>query len=386
MRGQRGRRRDRSNEHRGLDGRPFRAQHGRLALLLRFTHRRESTITPPAWYRGVVMRLAWVILVGLTASVAYADDSAGETPWSQGVSDENKAKAQVLLDAGNQLFVDNRFAEALEKYQAAVALWDHPAIRFNIVRALIGLDRPVEAAENLEQSLRYGKAPLTDAIYAEARAYQKLLAGQIANVQISCAQSGAKISLDGATFLDACPGTKRARLRPGKHLVVGELAGHLTKTLEVLALPAQEESIDVKLIDLSHATVSRRHWDVWKPWAIAGGGAALAALGGLLQWRAAADMDQYEATLALECPAGCDPGEVSPSTGRLESRAVVENRIAIGAMITGGAVAAAGIALVVLNRPREVLDDAMYRREAERTSVTALISDQAIGVGVRGAF
>jgi hypothetical protein len=332
------------------------------------------------------MRLGWVILVGLVGGVAHADDSAAETPWSQGVSDDAKAKAQVLLDEGNQLFVDNRFAEALEKYQAAVALWDHPAIRFNIVRALIGLDRPVEAADSLEQSLRYGKAPLTEAIYAEARAYQKLLAGQIASVEISCAQSGAKISLDGATFLGACPGTKRARLRPGKHLVVGELAGHMTKTLEVLALPAQQESIDVKLVDLSRATISRRRWSAWKPWAAAGGGAALAALGGLLQWRAAADMDQYEATLALECPAGCDPASVSPSTAGLESRAVVENRIAIGAIVTGGAVAAAGIALVILNRPREVLDESLYRREAERTSITAVVSDQAVSFGVRGSF
>src|SRR3954464_3016711 len=97
-------------------------------------------------------------------------------------------------------------------------------------------------------------------------------------------------------------------------------------------------------------------------------------------------MDQYNATVAVEGPAGCHPGEASDATLALERRATLENRIAIGTMITGGVAAAAGIALVILNRPREVLDEGLYRREAERAHVTAQVSDHAFGLGLAGSF
>jgi hypothetical protein len=60
-----------------------------------------------------------------------------DTPWSRGVTDAAKAQAQALLEEGNALIVQNLFREALAKYEAALAAWDHPAIRFNMVRALI---------------------------------------------------------------------------------------------------------------------------------------------------------------------------------------------------------------------------------------------------------
>lgn len=323
----------------------------------------------------------------LLASLAFAAPAfADETPpWSVGVTDEAKTKAQGLLDEGNQLFVENRFLDALEKYTAAVELWNHPAIRFNIVRALIGLDRTVEAADNLELALKYGKEPMTDAIFQEAKAYQKLLAGQIANVSVSCTQAETKVSLDGQSFL-SCPGTKRARLRPGKHMIVGERPGHLTLTKEVVALPAQDETIDVSLVDINKATVTQRRWATWKPWAVVGGGGALLLVGGLLQWRARADLDQYEATIAIECAMGCRPGEASASTLALEDRALLENRLAIATMVTGGIAVAAGVALVFLNRPREVLDEQLYRREMERTQITAITGNGQVGLGVRGSF
>ena len=60
--------------------------------------------------------------------------------------DSQKAQAQKILEEGNALFLKKDYAQALEKYKAAVAKWDHPAIRFNMVRCLIQLDKPVEAS------------------------------------------------------------------------------------------------------------------------------------------------------------------------------------------------------------------------------------------------
>ena len=127
--------------------------------------------------------------LAIASTPAHADDTAA--PWSQGVSADQKAAAHKLLEEGNAQFLEHHYADALDSYRRAVAKWDHPAIRFNIVRCLIQLDRPAEASENLEAALKYGKTPLEDAVYAEAIAYQKLLANQTGELEVSCAQAGA---------------------------------------------------------------------------------------------------------------------------------------------------------------------------------------------------
>src|ERR1044071_9661205 len=126
---------------------------------------------------------------------------AAAQPWAQGVSDTQKAQAQKKLEEGNGLFLSRKYKEALEADEAATASWDHPAIRFNMVRCLIQLDRPVEASDELNKALKYGKDPFDQAIYNEALNYQKLLASQIAEVEISCKQGGAKVTLDGQALM-----------------------------------------------------------------------------------------------------------------------------------------------------------------------------------------
>jgi hypothetical protein len=68
----------------------------------------------------------------------------------------------------------------------------------------------------------------------------------------------------------------------------------------------------------------------------------------------------------------------------LESRARLENRIAVGTMIVGGAVVATGIALVVLNRPRRVLRETAPQ-PAEARIIPVISSDQ-LGVGLQIHF
>src|SRR4051812_38973049 len=126
--------------------------------------------------RVVVAGVAAVLLAASPIR-ARADDAMA--PWVAGVSEDNKAAAKKLLAQGNELFLEHKYAEALDTFKQAIAKWDHPAIRFNIVRCLIQLDRPVDAAENLELALKYGPAPLEESVYAEAVAYKKLLATQV---------------------------------------------------------------------------------------------------------------------------------------------------------------------------------------------------------------
>src|SRR5689334_16489633 len=111
----------------------------------------------------------WQISIAVVTAIAVAAPRAAraDQPWAVGVSAEHKAQAQTLLEAGNAQFLERKYPEALATYQQALAIWDHPAIRFNVVRCLIQLGRPVEAYDNLEIALRYGEAPLESSVYEE---------------------------------------------------------------------------------------------------------------------------------------------------------------------------------------------------------------------------
>ena len=96
-----------------------------------------------------VSTLVLALAIAFVPMMAHADDQ----PWAVGVTDARKAGAQKLLEEGNALFLKKDYAQALEKYKAAVGSWDHPAIRFNMVRCLIQLDKPVEASDSLALAL-----------------------------------------------------------------------------------------------------------------------------------------------------------------------------------------------------------------------------------------
>jgi hypothetical protein len=304
-------------------------------------------------------------------------------PWSVGVTDAEKARATELLARGNELLVQNRHAAALEQYRLAIRVWDHPAIRANMVVCLINLGRPLEAYESALLALVYGPAPLDKPeVYAETLNYRKLLEGQIATLQLSCTGSGARVTLDGQDLL-ACPGRSTRRLLAGRHQLVARGRGYLSITRDFTAVGGASESIDLSLVRLEDAAHTERPWAAWKPWAVTGGGAGLVLAGGLLQLKADADMDRHDADLERLCgDDGCAGRDVPRSLSNLKSRAELENKIAIGTVITGGAVAVTGLVLVYLNRPRTVLPDEAVAGIAVAPMVTA----DAAGLSFGGIF
>jgi tetratricopeptide (TPR) repeat protein len=294
------------------------------------------------------------VLVAAMAVTARADDSK---PWTVGVTADQKAEAQRQLEAGNELFLARKYAEAIEQYRAAVKTWDHPAIRFNIVRCLIQLEKPLEAAEQLTLALKYGDAPFEEGIYNEALGYQKLLANQSAELEVSCTQPGVTMTLDGQS-LAACPTRETRRVLPGQHQVVGTKAGMLPRTIEIVVLGGKREQVGVELVPLSKGTRIEHRWAQWKPWTVFAGGFALAGIGGLLHLKATSDQDEYRDLVAQQCPNGCPAGEVSSS---LESSARIENGIALGAVILGGAAIVTGSVMIYMNRGRTVYGAKEYQ-------------------------
>ncbi|MBL0216111.1 MAG: tetratricopeptide repeat protein [Myxococcales bacterium] len=319
-------------------------------------------------------RSGWFALVlagGLAGSAGMARVAHAETPpWSVGVTDAKKAEAQKFLEAGNALFLDRKYAEALEKYKSAVGAWDHPAIRFNIVRCLIQLDHTVEASDNLKQALKYGAAPLEEAVYTEALAYDKLLSNQIGDLTVSCLQPDVKLTLDGQP-LTGCPGKETRRVSPGPHQLVGTKAGLLTKTVEVMVLGGKAQDVPVKLEPLGRAARIEHRWPTYLPWVVFGAGFAVAGIGAVLDLNAKADMDSYDRSVAQFCSVtacGPDDTRLDPVRG-LDDDARFKNKVAVSVLTVGIATIATGAVMLYLNRGRTVYPESVEKLTPQVTPV-----------------
>lgn len=292
--------------------------------------------------------VAIAIMLGLAvehAPVARADDA--EKPWVRGVSKERRAQAQALLERGNGEFLAKRYKEALALYEEALAVWDHPAIRFNAVRALVALDRAVAAQDNLEKALAYGADPLEDSVYREALNYQRLLAGTVGSLELRCTQAGVSVRVDGAVEL-ACPGTKTIRMTPGKHAVSATGPGLLAQTIDAVVTPSKTERIAVQLAPL-RALLSRQRWATWKPWTVSAVGVAAIGVGVVFRLKAGNEARAIEETVKDRCQASCTDDQFG--LGATKSRLARDNAIWAGGVALGGAALVTGIALVILNRP-----------------------------------
>jgi hypothetical protein len=319
----------------------------------------------------MTMRVAALILAVVCGVGVGTVRDATAQPWAQGVSDSDKNAAKAKLEEGNNLYLTTDYKGALAKYEEALKSWNHPAIRFNVVRCLIQLDRPVEASDNLVESLKYGKDPFEETIYQEALSYQKLLASQIGEVEIGCTQEGAKLTFDGQPFIDKCPGKEKRRVTPGRHAVVASKEGFLTKEMPVIVIGGQAESVDVKLVPLDKAAKVVHRWPTWIPWVVFGGGLAVTGLGVLLEVDAQNQMNQYDQDVAGACAVnGCNLNatlnemmtnktevDVADRLNAQRERAESRDRLAIGVIAVGAVGAAVGGVLLFLNRGQTVYED-----------------------------
>lgn len=299
------------------------------------------------------------VVLALGTTQAVADDQAApvvSTPWSVGVTDEQKASAQALLDEGNSAYIENRYRDAADKYRAALGAWNHPAIRFNLVKALVSLDEPIDAAAELEQALVHGDAPFEAEVLAEVRNYQRLLAAQIAKVQVRCDQPGVTATFNGEPV--ACPGTSSHTVRPGRHTISGQGDGLLTQSRVETLVAGDNPTIELRLVAIADATITRTRWAAWKPWVVVGGGAAMVGLGTAMALSARSLQDDYREALRTECgELGCAPGEVPDSLQALKGSYQFRDRLSIGLLATGGAALAAGVTLLILNRAYTVVPE-----------------------------
>ena len=295
------------------------------------------------------MRALAVILLAVSARIAAAD-----APWEEGVSPDNRAKANELFEQANTLFGQKAYGAALEKYQQAVAIWDHPVAHFNIAVDLIRLDRLLEAAEHLEAALRYGDQPYSTEDYQKAQDYQALIRGRVGAISVSCTQPNVQVVLDGKPWF-ACPATKTQKVLADEHQIVGEAKGLATESRRVHVKGGADVTVKLELHTFEQAYRYEYPSPRWMPWTVAGAGAAL-ALGGLGFWVTARDqMNRFENSYTRECGSSCETDlSEHPSLREQRDSALFKNKVGIAMMVAGGAVTTGGVVWLVLNRPRRV--------------------------------
>lgn len=291
------------------------------------------------------------ILLAAALLLAASPALAAPPRWADGVPEATQDKANAIYEEGNTLFAQQAHAPALEKYRAAIALWDHPRIRFNLAVTLIRLDRPLEAADELEKALRFGAEPFDKNLYQQALDYQALLKGRVGYVEATCAKAGAKATLDGKPWFD-CPGTQKMRVMAGEHLVEGKLEGWVPAASgRVVVNGGSSAKIDIQMKSIESAVVIKYRYPRWIPFTITGTGLAI-GIGGLFVYLSGrSQMNTFEDEFASACPMGCQ-ADLSDNTllRDLRDGAELKGNVGIGLMIGGGAVTIAGAVLVIMNR------------------------------------
>lgn len=312
--------------------------------------------TPSTWtflvVVGLVVHAGAPVQAQTTAAVAVI--GSDDKPWNRGVPVETRQAARDLFLEGNRLFRVPLFAQAAEKYSAALARWKHPAFYFNLALAQLNLGLEVEAHDNLGHAVEHGEASLGADEFREAQKQLHDVERQLGRIQISCQTPGAEVTLDGATLFTG-PGRYEGWVKAKPHEITASKPDYLSETRRVTASPGQLPKVELKLVTLSEAADTGRRWSTWKPWAVVAGGAAVVIAAGAahtLSGRNFSDYDQQFQQLPCAASRGCSESDIPPSLRSQLRRATSEQQIAIGGYIGGGAVIAAGLALVYLNRPR----------------------------------
>lgn len=307
--------------------------------------------------------------------------TAGSEPWKRGVSQQRQDAARRLMREGNRLFKIPLFLQAAAKYEEAIALWDHPAFRYNLAVTQLNLVQPIDAHENFEQALRHGAAPLGEDKFQQATQYLETLEKRLARLKVACEIAGAEVTLNGVLLFKG-PGVYDDLVNPGQHQLVARKPEHVPDTKNV-TLAAGESATQLMVpIKVTDVTRRERHWAAWKPWIVVGAGAGLLAGAGYLDWNAAQAITRFdEDFVARNCHiGGCERSEIPDLVERLEAANTRQN-VALGLYIAAGLTLTTGAVLAYINRERLV--DRVESSTPRRATLTPVLTPNSAMLSAR---
>jgi hypothetical protein len=339
---------------------------------------------------GIVTIIIGLLLVSPRAPAADTEPPGAEPgtepapgPWQEGVSPADQDAAKVLFEEAVTMQRQWLLADAVARYEQALARWEHPKIRFYLSRTQEKMGDLVAAYENLRLALRWGLDAFPPEDAEVVREMQRRLEAALSRIEVRCDEPGAEVFIDGKPWFVA-PGGKQAVVRPGEHAVIARKAGFFTVTRSISVVPGKHATVD---IGLSPETIVRGRWEGWQSWhtgAVVATGAALALAGGVLEWQAVRDYEDYERRFRVACDdPHCTPHQDHPDMADRLRRARWENRGAIAAFGAAGAAVAVGAMLGWLDQPRPHRNQATG---AVGVELTPLVTSDAAGVSLGGHF
>ena len=310
-------------------------------------------------------RLHWSMLLMLLAACvashatgALAQDASN--PCEIEVAPETQQRASDLVALANKELEGARYEQAAELFQRALELWDDPEIRLSLGIALFNAARPLDAHEHV----RIGYLCRAELSSQSRRHYAKDLMGrldrQLAAVTVRAPDADTEVLFNGVPWFHGRERRTATRMVYNGDYVLGARRDGYIKLERPFSVKAgQRADLAPNLVSVADATTVHRRVDRWKPWALAGAGVALVALGSGLHYQAGRDFDAFDKQWSERCNQPprylCEQGE-APELDSLLSRARWQNRIAVGSLAIGGPALATGLVLLVLNRSRESVD------------------------------
>ena len=336
-----------------------------------------------------------------TDEKAGANEALHKNASYKQVSKTDEDCALTAFHQGNDLLNNGLFPQATGRYREALRCWDHPAIHYNLALALINLDQPIEVFDQLNESIKYGADPVGQDKFDHAKEYLKLVAGQLADIEVTCNKAGAKISVDGKEVFTA-PGSYKAKVRVGKHTFFGDKEGYNARVTAPFIGPGETFRIELKLYTAEELTRYRRRWSQkWMPYTVIGAGALVGIVGGGFEYLASSNFKDFDAAVArcnttsiMNSPKGTPMGCPSSTSGLLAMRDSGNTKRTIGIVGYGvaGAAIVTGAVLAYLNRsqPYQVRPEELEEEKAEAAAhpvaFTPVVSPQLMGAMVQGHF
>lgn len=283
-------------------------------------------------------------------NIAGADNA----PWNRGVSQQVRAEARGVFLEGNRLFKIPLFTQAVEKYNAAIEKWQHPAFFFNLAFAEINLGQYLEAREHLERAMQYGPNPLRADRFAEAKKQLIEVERHLGRLRIRVPTVSSEISVDGVPVFSG-PVDREIWVTSRQHEVAVKKIEYVAQSKRLTVAAGTQATVNISLKRL----VEERPYALWKPWAMIGAGVLIGAGSGVLQGIAARHFTSYDTSFdALKCAtdknSGCSKDQISSKLTARLNRAHLEQDLAVGGYIAGSAAIFSGIVLLYLDRPHLV--------------------------------
>jgi hypothetical protein len=320
-------------------------------------------------------RKTWVEEVAQPTALGARLEATQGKPWTEGVTPERQALAEKLFAEGNTLFLDSRFKEAAEKYREAVEQWDHPTINYNLALALVNLDDPLGAYKHLRLTFKYGGAPLAPKYQEEAQRHLKTASRQVTELEISCQEPGARVTLDDSEVAIA-PMDVHLVMLPGKHQVTVTKPGYLPRNFPLTLVPGEPVKLVPRIYSEAMLTEKHRPLPFWLPVAVTGVGATMLTAGVILGLESNRLLSRLDNEIKSDprCASGC---YLTDSQSGMKHDGDLYKTWATVSIVAGSATVAGGLAWMYLNRMRV----RTYTPEEyeQRTSFTPIVSSNVIG-------